>query len=209
MRKKGVFLHIVLFAVIMLTGCGGQKPQMELSSAIRATSDGVGDFLSLQKDFTSGYDNDTCYNITPPSIAENSDFRIFKYDTSCASFLLYNNDIYPLGIWLGGFGVTDMKLADIDHDGEMELYFTFSWGSGMHRSQAGYFNPTSREMVIFDYSCMNEDMMLVSNDQGGLSLHKATLSQMESFVSFTIKADERIADIVFENGGIALSFPAQ
>jgi len=211
MKNKGTLLYIVLSALILLAGCVGnksdlQKQQMERSNSITGTSDEVSDFVSLQKDFVSEYDTDICYNITPQYIVENSDFRIFKYDTSCASFLLYDNEIFPMGVWFGGFGVTNAKLADIDNDGEMELYFTFSWGSGIHRSQAGYFNPKSKEIVIFDYSLMNEDMMIVSNEKDGLSLYKATISQTGNFVDFIIGADDYIADIVFENNSIALSF---
>ena len=210
MKNKGTLLYIVLSALILLAGCAGnisdlQKQQMERSNSITGTSDEVSNFVSLQKDFVSEYDTDICYNITPQYIVENSDFRIFKYDTSCASFLLFDNEIFPMGVWFGGFGVTNVKLADIDNNGEMELYFTFSWGSGIHRSQAGYFNPKSKEIVIFDYSLMNEDMMIVSNEKDGLSLYKATISQTGNFVDFIIGADDYIADIVFENNSIALS----
>jgi len=38
---------------------------------------------------------------------------------------------------------------------------------------------------------------------------KQTISQTESFVDFIIGADDYIADIVFENNSITLSFPMQ
>ncbi len=186
-----------------------QQQQPEPSNTISGTYDSVIEFVSLQGDFASGYDIDVCYNITPQYIIENSDFRIFKYNASCASFLLYDNEIFPMGEWFGGYGVTDAKLADVDGDNEMELYFTFSWGSGIHRSHAGYFNPESKEIILFDYVLMNKDMMFIVNNKGELLLYEAVIPFRDSFVNFTIEADEFIASIVFENNTIALSFPAQ
>ena len=177
----------------------------EISNSITGTNDNVEKFLSLQGDFSEGYENDVCHSITPRYILENSEFLIFKYDTSCASFLLYDGEIYPMGRWFSGYGVTDVKLADIDNDNELELYFTFSWGSGIHRSQAGYFNPKTKEVIVFDYSHWYIDMIIVLNDEGCLSLYRATVSRMESFVDFALEADGYIADIIFENNGTVLS----
>ncbi len=214
MKIKCAFLCIALSVIILLSGCANSKSdlyeqQAGLSNSIIGTDDGVDEFVSLQKGFMSEYDTDVCYNITPKYVLENSDFLIYKYENSCATFLLYDNEIFPLGGWFGGFGVTDIKLADVDNDRKMELYFTFSWGSGIHRSHAAYFNQKSKEIVIFDYVYMHGDMMIISNGQGGLSLYKATISNMESFVNFTIEADEYVSDIVFENNSIVLSSPIQ
>jgi len=192
-------LFVMMFAVVFQTGCTDdtgdlQDKQTELSKPLKWQGDQekeVKKFLFLQGDFDEGYDDDVCYNITPPHIRENSDYLIFKYNVSCASFLLYDNEIFPMGAWGGGFGVTDMELADINNDGEMELYFIFSSGSGIHSYQAGYFDPKTKEIIILDYSHFNDgEMMLVPNDDGGLSLCGLT--------------NEHIADIVFENNSIEL-----
>lgn len=120
--------------------------------------------------------------------------------------MVYDNEVFLIGEWFGGYGVTNIKLADIDNDGEMELYFTFSWGSGVHRSQVGYFNPKTKEIVVFNYSNMFEDMALVLNDKGDLLLYEATISKRESFVDLTMETGDHIADIVFENNNILLMF---
>lgn len=215
MNFRDALLCVILSVVISLSGCTNctnvlEKQPIELSSTLIGTSDDLNEFLSLQADFKSSWDNDECYNITPQFIVENSDYRIFKYDISGASFLLYDNKIFPLGDWFGGYGLTDAKIADIDCDNVMELYFTFSWGSGIHRSQAGYFNPQVSEIKIFDYSHMNEDMMLVANGKGGLSLYQATISPINNFANLKAEANDYIADIILENDSdIALSFPTQ
>lgn len=178
------------------------------SESIVGTQDGVDAFLALQKDFNSGYDTDKCYNITPQSISENSEYSIFKYDKSAASFLLYKGVVYPLGEWFGGLGVSSMALADLDNDGDSELYFTYSWGSGLHRSHAAYFNPSTKEIVTLPYTKMNKDMTLVDHGDGSLSLYGADISNLIDFAHFDKKKSDFISDIVYEKGQILLSAAA-
>ena len=175
-----------------------------MKATISGTQDSIEDFLSLQQDFKSGYDTDKCYNITPDYIQKSSDYLVFKYDTSCASFLLYEDKVYPLGVWFGGFGVTSMALADLNGDQKPELYFTYSWGSGLHRSHAAYFDPATKKVVVFDYAHMNEDMIITENDNGGLSLYAAAVYKLNSFVNFDIERKNFISDIVYKNAQISL-----
>lgn len=173
-------------------------------TTITGTQDDVDAFLALQQDFKSGYDTDMPYNITPETIKENSAYQIFKYSQSSASFLLYEGHVYPLGEWFGGFGVTSMALADLDSSGESELYFTYSFGSGLHRSLAGYFDPVTKQMHAFDYAHMGGDMALMPNRDGTLSLYAAKISSSAGFVNFTSERTDFIADIIYAKGRISL-----
>jgi hypothetical protein len=175
-----------------------------LAVSIYGTQDGVNDFLALQGNFQSGYDKDACYNITPYNLGQNPGFQIFKYDLSCASFLLYDNKVYPLGVWFGGIGVTSMALGDLNDDGGQELYFTYSFGSGLHRSHIAYFDPKLKRVVPIDYTHLNKDMIVAMNETGGLSLYGADFVNMESFVQYELKSTGFITDIVFEGGQIGL-----
>lgn len=178
---------------------------IQTKTTISGTEDGVRDFMILHGEFKSPYETDRCFNITPLFIKENTEYSIFKYDQSCASFLLYNGEIYLMGEWFGGYGVTDMKLADMNRDGRQELFFTFSWGSGIHRSQVGYFDPATSQVCLVDYSHMNGDMMLVDNQSGGLSIHHAAISHMDDFVNFSIEAADCLSDLVFMDGLVKLA----
>jgi len=212
-RKKWVIILTAILFVAAIVICaanpvkkaGVKANDVPYGATISGTQAGVPDFLSLQQDFKSGYDTDTCYNITPEYIQENSDYLVFKYDTSCASFLLYEGKVYPLGVWFGGFGVTSMALADLNGDQKPELYFTYSWGSGLHRSYAAYFDPVAKKVVIFDYTHLNKDMMITENNDGGLSLYGAVINKTDSFVNFYIERTDFISDIVCENGQISLN----
>lgn len=173
--------------------------------SVSGTREGVEDFLALQADFRSGYDTDTCYNITPGSFGGSPEYSVFKYDQSCASFLLFEGVAYPLGQWFGGFGVTSMALADLNGDGRQELYFTYSFGSGLHRAHIAYFDPSLKKTVPIEYTHLNKDMLVAAGETGGLALYEASFPAMDSFVEYEMKNDGYIADIVFAGGQAGLS----
>ncbi|MCA9256278.1 MAG: hypothetical protein KDA33_11610 [Phycisphaerales bacterium] len=52
-------------------------------------------------------------------------------------YLIHGDDIAKLGESSGGMGLQDACVTDLDADGEPELIFVTSWGSGIHRSQVG------------------------------------------------------------------------
>jgi hypothetical protein len=63
---------------------------------------------------------------------------IFMYDT----FLVKRGQVTPLGIGFGGMGVTTLAVTDLDRDGQPELLYTYSFGSGIHQSRLGMYAPT-------------------------------------------------------------------
>ncbi|MFS0725779.1 M56 family metallopeptidase [Paenibacillus sp. 1P07SE] len=181
---------------------------MPVTSMVRGSSDDIDDFLAAQGAFDSGYGGDSPYNITPEAMASGSDYRIFKYAASSATFLLHDDEVYPLGEWFGGMGLTSMALADLDKDGEPELYFTYSWGSGMHRSHAAYYDPTAKRVELLEYTHLHEDMMLDATPDGRLSLRRAMISNFRSFVDFDITGSDVISDIVYADGAIVVEVAA-
>ncbi len=165
--------------------------------------DGVADFIKLQNIFKSSYKDDKCYNITPAYIADNSDYMIYKYNQSCESFLMYENRIYALGTGFGGYGLTSLALADINDDGKQELYFTFSYGSGIHRSQVGYFDPARYEVIIFEDSIMDKDVELSTDRDNNLCVFSADI-KITSFVEFELAKGSILYKISYINKKISL-----
>jgi hypothetical protein len=211
--KKDLFAMVLIAFVLSTTSCIKEDPTITNALSIKAvsselkiesSSDKVNDFLDKNKNYTNDYEADTCYNITPEFIANNSDFTIFKYASSTASFLLFDDEIYELGVFFGGYGLTSMALGDLDKDNQYELYFTFSWGSGLHRSQIGYFNPSTKKVTVFDFSYLDHDMILTTNEEGTLCVNEATI-EGDSFVDFIIKSNQLVANIVWEKGNIKLT----
>jgi hypothetical protein len=175
--------------------------------SIRPSDEGVGDFLALLGDGApKAYENDACFNITPDYIKDHSDFLIFKFDQSCASFLENGGKAYPLGEFLGGTGADSFALADLTGDGVYELYFTFSWGSGMHRSQVGYFDPKTKAVTIFDAAFYSEDCMLTLDENGNLQISHADIlygmDELSFYVSFDLTAGEPLGAFSYENGAV-------
>lgn len=174
---------------------------------ITPSKDGVEEFLKKNEGYTSMYEEDTCYNITPDHIAGNSDFTIFKYDKSTASFVMYEGEVYVAGEYFGGDGIESMALADVDMDGQYELYYTFSWGSGIHRTKIGYFDPAAKETKTFDYASFSYGMMLTANEDGELCVNTALydLDHTENwFVDYAICAGKQMGSIILEDGEITL-----
>jgi len=179
----------------------------QMNKHITGTKEGVDALFELIDDkvldtesFNYGYEFSyyTVFNITPPDVAEGMDCQIFKCSTSCLSILVYNGGIYELGIGLGGYGVVDMLLYDYTGDGVPDLIYTYSWGSGIHRSCAAYFDFTINTSVPLDYTAGEEEMMLVSNENGGISLYEATLksdSDETGFTDYSLHADAYLTEV--------------
>lgn len=176
---------------------------------ITPSMDGVDEFM---KSFREKYGDDgkgNCYNVTPQEITDKYDMRIFKFDYDGGGhlygdgFLLYENEIYPLGISFGGWGLTSFAVADTDHNGSNELYFTYSWGSGIHRSQLGYFDMQSKDIIYFDYEYRDYDMIL-SDKNGMLSICHAG-AEFTSFEDEEFTAGEEIGRIGFVDNEIQLA----
>jgi hypothetical protein len=210
-RRKQHAIYVAFCILFVLSACSTASentaldtcaPESELT--ITSSKSQVLEAESKNKDYISSYNTDTCYNITPDFIANNSAFSIFKYENSCASFLMYDNKLYLLSNYIGGYGITSMALADLNKDKQYELYFTFSWGSGIHRSQIGYFNPSTKKVTIFDDSIFVSDTILTTDTDGNLYVNSVTSDfyEQDSNVDFSVKAQDRIGSIVFKQNKI-------
>lgn len=86
-------------------------------------------------------------DMTPPAIA-GMGWRIIKSTQTYESLLVTPEVAYVLGMSFGGWGVTSAVPCDADDNGTPDLLFTFSWGSGMHRSHLAVLNLTTQELTI-------------------------------------------------------------
>ena len=170
---------------------------------LTGSQDHVVEFLQLASD--TGFDklprmypDDTCYNVTPDYIYVQTGCRIFKYSESCESFLLADGKIYSIGIGFGGLGLTDIQLCDFDRNGQADLLYTFSAGSGMHISRINHFNLTTKEETRPVYLPAGEKKVdIYFNMMNELYLVKLA---DDHFVVYTA---ERVANSAFENQNFA------
>ncbi|MBO4971450.1 MAG: hypothetical protein J6D45_01410 [Clostridia bacterium] len=98
-------------------------------------------------------DKGKCFNVTPQEVALETNYKIFKFSDSCASFVMIDNEVYTLCEWFGGYGFVNAVPCDFDNDGNKDLLVASSWGSGLHRSIISIFNSVTKEStVIYDTS---------------------------------------------------------
>lgn len=241
--KSKLLKTVLVLAVFMLTGCGQNEQQAEQQNTsdivtqqsepqyatdivtfqMVPSSNGVEDYIEqvFGDDYDGGY-----YNVVPEDISNDYGFSIFKSDLIGYSALLYDNEIYQLGEWFGSSGVTSFAIADLNEDGEFELYFTYSYGSGEPRSEVGYFDTASKEIITFDYSStyldddteITEEMrtipfsisiwevLLEVDSNNVLCVYDADPEtyNRKTYVDVEMSAGKKLASIVADNGEITL-----
>lgn len=205
---KGKALYCLFAVLLLLSACsdGGEDvPENDeiVTFQLSPTQENVAEFLEELEDPPRMYDNDRCFNVTPREIAAEYGFEIYKFDQSCAGYLQYDGRIWPLGEWFGGNGLVSFAVADLNGDRTEELYFTYSWGSGMHRSLAGYFDPAADGPVSFEYANFDRDMVLAAEGDT-LALFNARITGFSSFVEMHASAEDKVGEIVYESGTITL-----
>ena len=77
-------------------------------------------------------------------------FRVMEGPFANESFLVHGETVLQMGTAFGGHGLTSLEVGDLDQDGTGELYFAYSFGSGIHQSRIGMYAPAYAEDQIFE-----------------------------------------------------------
>ena len=119
------------------------------------SKDGVEELMSIIGEIELGglsagmiTDKEHCYNVTPLSVAAETDIKIFKFSDSCLSLALIDNEVYEICTSFGGYGFVNAVPWDYDEDGNLDLLIASSWGSGLHRSEISVFNTKTKESIV-------------------------------------------------------------
>lgn len=99
---------------------------------------------------------------TPKAVSDATDWRIFSYQNQYA-FLLAEDTLYPLCTMWGGWGLTSAVPWDYDDNGVVDLLYTYSWGSGIHRSHVAVFDAVARLSLDLEvvYAGYDEDAVVL------------------------------------------------
>lgn len=79
-------------------------------------------------------------DVTPKEVGERLHAQIFRladYPGSvdeADAYLIQDGRVLPLSIGFGGQGLESLVVCDLDGNGQPELAYTYSWGSGLHRT---------------------------------------------------------------------------
>lgn len=165
------------------------------------TKTGVEKFLANNPKIANDYKEDELYNVTPSKITKKFGFTVFKFTKSCESYVVYKDKTYLLESSFGGPGTISFAAADLNKDGNYELYFTFSYGSGMNHAEVSCFDTSEDTEFYFCSDYFNDDMTLAV-ENGKLCVYKAAYKDSGSFVHIKTEPKEKIGEIVYEYGVI-------
>lgn len=204
-RMAGILLAAVLLCCAACSTGKSLPVLVEESLTLCGTEDGVEDFLTKNSGYKGSDSPHSCRNITPDFVREHTEFQVFKYEDTCDSFLLWRDRVLPLGTGFGGLGVTSMALADLNEDESYELYFTYSFGSGIHRSMLGGFDPSEERMLQPEEVCWNDDTALTAGEHGELQMCRAEITNCTDTTSLTMSPIEPLYRVDWKDGDVALT----
>ena len=98
---KRILSAFLILVLILSVGCGkvGEQNSTEIVTfQMEPSGDRVEPFLELLEN-TSYEKSGRCYRISPQTVSDQYGFHLFKFDSSCAGYLLYEDVVYPLGEW--------------------------------------------------------------------------------------------------------------
>lgn len=160
----------------------------------------VDEFLANNPTIKSSYKDDELFNITPQEITDKYGFKIFKYSEECETYLEYQGKVYQLGTGWGGPGTVSFAVADLNEDEHYELYYTYSWGSGLNYAVLDCFDITSsikfEGFDQLDYSLT--DNFALAAENGKLGVYKAKLTS-SGFVDIKAEPTVKLGEIIADN----------
>lgn len=160
--KRLISMTVLFITMITLASCEKENISKNNSHTMitACSKDSLDDFIDAVNNISdvglfNGYEFDfaNCFNVTPVQVAEQTDYKIFKFSDSCGSFILIDGEIFELCASFGGYGFVNAVPCDFDADGNLDLLVASSCGSGQHRAQISVFNAKTKESnMIYDTS---------------------------------------------------------
>lgn len=173
------------------------------ASAITASQEDLKAFHTAMGDELSQEQRNECVEITPEAVSDATDWRMFTLQSQY-SFLLADGEVYILCNYWGGRGVTSALPWDYDGNGVMDLLYTYSWGSGIHRSHVSVFDMTAKQEVLLTmiYTEYFEDAVVLPAEPDAPDCFRVCLTEVvHSFYEprqFSLKKE--IGTVTLQNG---------
>lgn len=172
MQKHGKVFSVILFGVSVF-GCTSNLNTE--TNKIEYTRISVAEAEILVRDWNSqeypDIKSETEFpleEITTDEIWVRLHVQIFRRQDNVGTmtYAIAYGGVDVLGNGFGGFGVTSMVVADLDSDKHPELLFTYSFGSGLHRSHVAVYFPDDAQPHSIDANLiyMHGDLILEKID---------------------------------------------
>jgi len=134
---------------------------------------------------------------------------IFMYDT----FLVKRGRVLPLGTGFGGMGVTSLEVTDLDRDGQPELLYTYSFGSGIHQSRLGIYAPnlpgdgileasttlTFGDLLLEKVDDFQVEVIAEMTAPGSIRIGQAALQGQEGSKTLVLVLDKNLPQEILDN----------
>ncbi len=110
---------------------------------------------------------------------ERAGCQVFKALDSFSTYVLREGRMFEIGTGFGGMGVESVESLSLTGDKTTPdtLLFTYSWGSGIHRSAVGYYDFRTHAEYAFPVSYPNADCTLRRDD---------SLKQFELYATYPL-----------------------
>lgn len=141
-------------------------------------------------------------DVTPEAVSAAMDCRIFKDPDECDAFLLDGEELFALGFGFGGYGFTSAVPLEYGFNEVPDLLFTYSWGSGMHRSHLALFDRTTKEeqdLYVYYPSGGGEDLLVELDPDGYPAIvYTADVTvNGEGFTDLRFTKREKAGEVIF------------
>ena len=138
-RYLMMFVCITLTALILVSKIAFCQNEASYKLSIEEVEKLVKKWVEENKDQFLWQASPRLKEVTTKDISERLHAQVFKlFGTSSItevdSYLAKDGKIYPMSIGLGGVGLAEMCVSNVDNDSNDEMIYTYSWGSGIHRS---------------------------------------------------------------------------
>lgn len=200
-RKQIISLVFALFLCVCFISCGISDEDGKETSEKSFSQDAK--FVIYKIDFNDSplpdnvkkyfesdvkdYPDEECVDCTPDGI---TDFALYKYKSASKTLLLYKGNIYVIGGWFGGCGVTEIAIAE-DVDGSY-LVYNYSCGSGITSSSLGAFSFKSQRLFAADR--FFNDIVTFAIKDGRAVIDKAEMTLTDNGYEFS-DTGEKLGDI--------------
>lgn len=146
----------------------------------------------------------TISDITPENIKKEIGCQIFKVNYTCETYVIYKGEFFRIGFGFGGMGVVTLATCDFDEDGQKDLIYTFSWGSGLHRSHIGVFDLSEKKEIWLDFIQLNEDIVLEKLSDNSFDVYTSVLEMKEelNYTQYKIHSKRKVAKVTAKNRNI-------
>lgn len=140
--KKYYALILLLVGFCILAGCSSSNSAKKISQDEAYSKI----YSELTKNGASTPDFELV-EITPQDVWEKAQCQLFKIVDGSAweTYVLTSEKAYHIGAGFGGSGVVSVLPDDVNADGTCDLIYSYSWGSGLHRSEIAWFDMKAME----------------------------------------------------------------